>query len=90
MSIDSLHTKDREHQKFVESPTRPGKSAVEVLSQDGSPFSIPANSDAFTRECIGNTEVYKFRSGGMSGSILKTITLYYSSPQDPDFVGGEI
>lgn len=31
MSIDQLNVKDREHQKFVESPTRAGKTAVEVV-----------------------------------------------------------
>lgn len=31
MSIDQLNIKDRDFQKYIESPTRPGKTAVEVV-----------------------------------------------------------
>lgn len=53
-------------------------------------FALPANADAYTREVIGNSVVYKFRQGGIAGTILKTITLFYQSPQDPDNTGGEL
>ncbi len=53
-------------------------------------FAIPANADAYTREVVGNSVIFKFRQGGIAGTILKTITLYYSSPQDPDHIGGAL
>ena len=89
----SRDVKDREYSKFIESPTRSGESASEVVAtvlNEANPFSVPTDADAFTREVIGNSVVYKFRQGGVSGSILKTVTIYYSSPQDPSLTGGEI
>lgn len=53
-------------------------------------FAVPALADAYTREVSGNSVIYKFRQGGIAGTILKTITLYYQSPQDPDHIGGEL
>lgn len=53
-------------------------------------FSVPSEADAFTREVSGNNVIYKFRQGGIAGTILKTVTLYYSSPQDATFTGGEV
>jgi hypothetical protein len=69
-------------------PTSKKDYALQTL--DSTKFAVPAGADAFSRECIGNTEVYKFRSGGIAGTVLKTITLYYQAPQDPSFVGGEL
>lgn len=67
-----------------------GTTSRFVSIKGGNQFQVPELADAFTRECIGNTVVYKFRQGGLSGSILKTITLYYTSPQDPTFTGGSL
>lgn len=83
----------REHSKFVESPTRPGQAATEVVatvSNDPNPFSVPAEADAFTREVSGNSVIYKFRQGGLSGAVLKTVTMNYTNPPDPDLTGGII
>lgn len=84
--------RDREYSKFVESPTRAGESATEVVATvlDGNPFAVPTDADAFTRECVGNDVLYKFRSGGLTGTVLKTVTIHYQSPQDPDMTGGEL
>lgn len=85
----SIH--DRELHKFVESPTRPGEPAIEVSGTfEGSPFAPPANADAFTRSVSGNIETIEFRQGGIAGTVLKTIRVYYQKPPNPNLTGGEI
>lgn len=65
-------------------------SDMAIKTLNGTKFGVPKDADAFTRDCVGNTVVYKFRSGGITGTILKTITLYYGSAQDPDLTGGSL
>jgi hypothetical protein len=66
------------------------KSNYYIKTSEINPFGVPNGADAFSRECIGNNVVYKFRSGGIAGTILKTVTLYYTTPQDPSFLGGTL
>ena len=85
----------REQDKFVESPTRSGKTAVEVVGDINAvsvpgPFAPPAGTDAFTRVVSGNNETISYRSGGITGPILKSITIYYQTPPDPDLLAGEL
>lgn len=87
MSLDRKSLQDREYNKFVESPSRPGEPAIEIVGEittSPGPFSPPSNADAGTVEYIGNTVVYKFRQGGVAGTVIKTVTLVYTSPQTPD------
>lgn len=80
MSIDALNIKDREMQKYVESPTRPGKTAVEVfgsLSAGDGPFDPPTGTDYIGRSVLSNVETYEYKSGGASGTLLKTIIVTY-------------
>lgn len=72
----------------VSSAQNGSDTAIKTL--DGGKFSVPKLADAFTRECVGNTVEYKFRQGGIAGTVLKTVTLYYQTPQDPDFTGGSL
>jgi len=46
-------------------------------------FQVPRDSDAFTVELqnAGLDVVYKFRQGGVSGTVLATITLTYNTAQ---------
>lgn len=93
MALDRGSIHDREYHKFVESPTRPGEPAIEVtgdITTVPSPFAPPSATDAFTRSVAGNTETIEYRSGGIAGTILKTIKVYYLTPPDPDLTGGEI
>lgn len=93
MALNRASIHDRELNKFVESPTRPGEPAVEVTGDVNavpSPFAPPTNTDAFTRSVSGNSETIEYRSGGLAGTILKTIKVYYLTPPDPDLTGGEI
>jgi len=95
MALNRHSILDRELHKFVESPTRPGEPAVEIAGSfsatvDPGPFSPPSATDAFTRSVSGNTETIEYRSGGLSGTILKTIKVYYQTPPDPDLTGGEL
>lgn len=85
---------DREFHKFIESPTRPGKSAVEIVGEittTTGPFSPPSSSDAFTVSYPNSvTEVYEFRTGGVGGTIIKTVTLIYSSASKQNLLSGVV
>lgn len=83
--------KEREYKKFVESPTRPNETAIEVTGiLQASPFSPPALADAFTRSVSGNTETIVYRQGGIAGTILKTVKIYYQSAPSTDLLAGEL
>jgi hypothetical protein len=76
----SPNLEDRELTKFVESPSRPGNAAVEVvgnLTQSSGPFDPPLSADTIVRSVSGAIETYTYRQGGPTGTILKTITVTY-------------
>jgi hypothetical protein len=85
---------DREFQKFVESPTRANGSAVEVvgdITTSPGPFAPPSNTDSFTVSYPNSvTEVYEFRSGGVTGTIIKSITLIYANSSKQNLLSGVI
>jgi hypothetical protein len=71
----------REQKKFNE--TDNGEVAVNVI--DRSPFMAPAEADSGTMEYPNSTTVIvKYRSGGVSGTVLKTITLVYTNASKQD------
>lgn len=74
---------DREFNKFEETPA--GEHAVRVL-----PFGaldIPVNSDYIGVTYPDNvTEVYVYRDGGASGTVLKTITVVYVNASREDLL----
>lgn len=80
---------DREYGKFRDA-AGPGQSRVAV-TQEGA-FAPPAGADAFTVELAnGDLDVvYKFRSGGVSGTVLATVTLRYATPQVLDLTQGTL
>jgi len=81
MALNRKSLPDRELHKFVESPCRPGEPAVEIvgnLTSTPGPFSAPASSDSIVRTVSSNVETYEYKSGGISGTILKTITVTYT------------
>lgn len=94
----SPNLEDREQAKFVESPSRPGFTAVEVfgsLSTGTGPFSVPMNCFCYTEETgidgIYFTEIFKFYESGTPAApinLIKTITLYYSDSNRSVGVGG--
>ena len=43
-------------------------------------FDPPAGSDTVTVEYSGNIEVYKYRIGGETGSVVRTVTITYDNP----------
>jgi len=54
-------------------------------------FSPPIETDAFTLDLTSATqEVYKFRSGGIAGTVLKTVTLNYTDSTKDDLLNGTI
>lgn len=85
----------REFSKFVESPSRPGESAVEVtgsitaISSPG-PFAAPAGTDTVTRSVLSNVETYQYRIGGVSGTVLKTITITYTADDLEEMVSAVV
>jgi hypothetical protein len=67
---------DRERDKFVELPN--GDTAVQVTSFQA--LSPPSETDAITFSYPDAvTEVYQYRSGGIAGTILKTVTVVYTT-----------
>lgn len=91
---------DREFNKFIESPTRPGKSAVEIvgdITTSTGPFSIPSNCTCYTystgTDGIYFTEIYRFFESGTPMApvnLIKTVTLYYSDSGFNNDVGGVV
>jgi hypothetical protein len=79
MSIrDALQ--EREMDQFVESPTRAGKTAVEVsgtFTVGGGPLDVPPTTDFISGVVAGSDFVITYKSGGSAGTTLKTITLNY-------------
>jgi hypothetical protein len=74
-------TLELENKKFVESPDGSGEVAIRTApSVELNPFGPPLDADAIT---VGypnaTTEVYEYRTGGTGGSILKTVTVTYTS-----------
>lgn len=68
---------DREHAKFQ--ATAQGETAVRIVTVGG--IEPPPSFDAITVEYpSGNTEVYRYREGGVTGTVLMTITVIYTSP----------
>lgn len=92
--------REREYSKFVESPSRPGNSAVEIVGNFTSspgPFSPPPNATVYTYQLstdgIYYTEIYSFYESGTPiapVNLLKTITLYYSDAQRTIEIGGVV
>lgn len=74
----SPNLQDRENGKFVESPTRSGETAIEVvgsLTAVAGPFAPPAGTDSIVRSVSGAVETYEYKSGGIAGTVLKTVTV---------------
>ena len=66
--------------KSGEEVTPGSKANYYIKTLNIAPFVAPYASDAGTVEYPSSTqEVYKFRSGGISGTVLKTITINYTS-----------
>lgn len=77
----SIH--DLELHKFVESPSRPGEPAVEITgnitaTSSPGPFSAPAGTDSVVRSVLGTVETYQYKTGGVSGTTLKTVVVTYA------------
>lgn len=89
----SKNLQDRERDKFLESPSRPGFAAVEVVGNFTSgtgPFDPPATSNAISRTALGAIETYRYYSGGLAGTLLKTITVTYTNSSLQDLVSVEV
>jgi hypothetical protein len=89
----SPNTLDREHDKFVESPTRPGKTAIEIvgeISASPNPFSPPPSCDFILRSVSGSVETFEYFNGGSGGTLLKTVAVTYSGPDLEDLVSVEV
>lgn len=76
MALNRKSLPDRELNKFVESPNRPGEPAVDTVSSGV--FDAPINTDAVVRSVVGPVETWEFKSGGISGSVVKTVTVTYT------------
>lgn len=78
-------TRDKQNKSYVDSPQRGSDfTAQEVFV--GNPqdiigkFTPPTESDTVTVTYPSSTvEVYSYRQGGLTGTILKTITVTYTT-----------
>lgn len=93
MSLDRKSLQDREYNKFVESPSRPGEPAIEIvgnLTSTPGPFSPPATCDYVGRIVASNVETFEYRDGGASGTLLKTVTVTYTDATLEELVSVEV
>lgn len=71
----SRDVKDREYEKFFQ--TDADETAVRVGLTGA--LSPPVGTDSITAEYPNaTTEIYRFRSGGVSGAILQSVTVIYT------------
>jgi hypothetical protein len=93
VAIDRPSITGREFNKFVESPSRPGETAVEVVGSFASepgPFAPPQNSDYILRSVSGAVETYTYYNGGPSGTLLQTVVVTYSGPDLSELISVEV
>jgi len=93
--MDIAKTLDlRHYDSYIESPSRPGKTAQEIsgsISIDANPFAPPANADAITAAYPSNSvEVFYYRQGGDAGTILKIVTITYTNSNKKDLLKVEV
>lgn len=82
---------DRERDKFQEISGETYVKVTGILSTSGSgEFDVPMNCDAILRSVAGNVETYLFKDGGVSGTLLKTITVTYTSSNLKDLVSAVV
>lgn len=79
----------REYKKFIESG---GETAVRVVGTiGGTEFDPPSNADSITAEYPNSvTEIYKYRTGGLVGTVVKTITVVYLDSTKADISSVEV
>jgi hypothetical protein len=72
----SPNISSREYEKFFE--TSDGSTGIRVGAFGG--FSAPTGTDTITATYPSSVvEVYQYRSGGVSGTILMTLTVTYTN-----------
>ena len=54
------------------------------------PFSPPIDTNYISRSVSGSVETFIFRSGGVSGTILKTVILTYTSNSLNDLLNVQV
>jgi hypothetical protein len=70
--------KDREHSKFIDSPSRENQSAVETVDTSNR-FAPDPRADYIQRIHTGNIETFNYRMGGAFGTIVKTVVVTYQN-----------
>lgn len=80
---------DRERDKFLE--TGAGETAVRVNAISMFSVNVPENADSFDVQYPDAvTEIYRYFLGGISGTLLKTITIIYTNAAHDGLVSFEI
>lgn len=80
---------DRERDKFLQ--TAAGETAVRVNAISMFSVNIPENADSFDVQHPSTTvEIYRYFLGGISGTLLKTITITYTNAAHDGLVSFEI
>jgi hypothetical protein len=80
--------RDREYSVFdLNSEGQPAKRVISL----GEQFRPPKDTDSITVEYPSiSVEVYRFRSGGVSGSILKSIQVTYTDSTKDNLLSVEL
>lgn len=68
-----VHINSREKERFVE--TSDGEVAVRTLSFAGL---VDTHYDSFSLAVTTTTDTYSFFSGGLAGTLVKTVTITYT------------
>jgi hypothetical protein len=86
MTKKALALDDLELDKFDTNSSN--ETVVRIVEAAG--LSAPASANSGTIEYPNSTtEIIKFRSGGIAGTVLKTLTLYYSDSTKTELTGWE-
>jgi len=68
-----------------------GTPAKQIILDKLNNFSPSKDVDAITAEYpSGEIEIYKYRQGGISGTILNTVTVTYTSSSKRDLLSVEV
>ena len=85
MAIPS-NIEEREHDKFLESPVRPNKSAIETVDFSNR-FGVDSRVTKIEVTVSGNIEIYNYKAGS---TLIKTIKVTYDDSSRRELSSVEI
>ena len=83
MSFNKLRIKDREYRKFLEAPD--GEPAVRI-GGSGTIISGVEYDSLSASYPTSTTEIYTYYQGGLSGTLVATVTVTYTTASKNEIV----